>query len=868
MKNHKAATLAVAIAAAFATTSASADQTYASYLTQIGVTTSIESAADWGRGSIIAAVDSGFTNQTKAFAPGQVSVAQSVCAAVSFKCSNGVADDNNHGTAVLAVALGNINTTYTGNTGTYAITSGMQTSVAPNANGIAFKVTTAAGSTTAADVANGITLAANAGALVINVSISYAADAKIVAALNFAATKGAYVVWAGANSATAFNSNISTTGLTAAAIQHLIFVGAVNQNSLISSYSNTPGTGQMYTTSTTTGAGTTYSSRWLVAPGDGLLVPVVSTGGLGGATGTSFSAPIVSGSLALVESAWPILKTNGTAENLLLATANASYTYQVTTPAVAAVTKVIPAVAAVTAIVPPKAAVYSTTPAVPAVTKVVPATKTTPATIVIVTPAVAAKTVLVSAAVPATTVVVTPAVAAYTIVVTPAKAASTTTVTGTYAAGTAGKGELNLAAAFQPVGALSVNGLPISGLTTSVIAGGALGSLSTVTAKLSNMVALDSYQRNFSVNLSGLIAKTPTAAKVNPLPANTNSGVNKMKFSGGELAFMMPMSQSQYQDLSVYGKNDFAEMVERTYHAGYVSFTDGGNSFTVGNSVPLPAQYTYSKLMYGSEEIAMMAGDLGTHLVSYSQSNYGNITAYGAQVGNFRIAIGFNGTGTNPATGFNASTDTTKWHAAEARSVTRGVSYAVNKEVTLGYSQSVLTEQHGLLGSTYDSSSALSLGNEHVSKENSVSGMWALDANRSLYLEYSEAMTNAAKGNGGLVNGNSVLTAQSFGASFTNQDVYRNDDKVSLTFKMPMQVSSGYTTMAFTTVDPTTGIPSMTMQQVSLAPSAREMDFGVSYAFPLSKTQKLGVSAGYMMSYQGDAGTNVVKAGFVWNVKM
>jgi subtilisin family serine protease len=56
-----------------------------------------------------------------------------------------------------------------------------------------------------------------------------------------------------------------------------------------------------------------------------LLVPLVSSGGGNGVgTGTSFATPVVSGSIALIENAWPILKTNGTAENLLLATAVAA----------------------------------------------------------------------------------------------------------------------------------------------------------------------------------------------------------------------------------------------------------------------------------------------------------------------------------------------------------------------------------------------------------------------------------------------------------------------------------------------------------------------------------------------------------------
>jgi hypothetical protein len=162
----------------------------------------------------------------------------------------------------------------------------------------------------------------------------------------------------------------------------------------------------------------------------------------------------------------------------------------------------------------------------------------------------------------------------------------------------------------------------------------------------------------------------------------------------------------------------------------------------------------------------------------------------------------------------------------------------------------------------------MSFGAYHVSKETSVSGALTLDAHRSLYVEYSQALTCAAQGNGGLISGNSALVAQSFGVSYSNKDVYEKDDKVSLTFKLPMQVTSGYTSMQITTVDPVTGVPTTTMQQVSLAPQAREMDFGVGYAMPLSKNAKVAFSGGWLKNYMGDAGTNVLKGGITLNFKM
>jgi hypothetical protein len=871
--------IAAGVFAALTTTitPAHADAPLAPWLTQIGLTSTILAASNWGQGQTLAVVDTGFTYTANAFASGQVSVANSACAATSFKCSAGSTDDNGHGTAVMALAIGNGLSTYAGSTGTYTMTSGMQTSVAPNANGVAFKVLNAAGTGTATDVAAGITAAANSGAPVINVSITYSNAAAVVTAINYAASKGDYIVWAGGNSSTSFNGGAGTTGLTAAALSHLIIVGATDQNGAIASFSNVPGTGSL-------GTGTTYSSRWLMAPGSSMLVPTAGQTTYGAGSGTSFAAPVVAGSLLLLENAWPILKTNGLAENLLLATTTSTYTTTVTTPAVAAVYQTIaatpavysttPAVAAVYKTVPAVAAVYKTVPAVAAVTKVVSGktvvvTPAVPATQVLVTPAVPATQVLVTPAKPAVTVLVTPAVAAHQVLVTPAKPATTTTVVNNYGAG-AGQGMLNLGKAFAPVGPLMAGNINISTLTISMLSGGALGSLSSITSKLSSYTVLDSYGRNFTVNLSGLIAKTPTALTVNPLPVSTNSGVTKIKFAFGDVDYMFPMSQNRFQDLSMYTQNDLVTMEERTNHSGYAMFTDGySNSFVVGNAVPLPAQYTYSKLMYGNEEVAMMASDLGTHLTAYSQSNYGNITAYGTKIGDFRIAIGFNGTGTSPATGFNASTDTLGWDVAQARSVTRGVTYSASKDLTLGYSQTVLTEQHGVLGSTYNPSSAFSFGDgSHVSKETSISGTYNMDAHRSLYVEYSEAETSASNGSGGLVSGNSALLANSLGLSFSNKDAYVKDDKVSVTFKMPMQVTSGYTSMAITTVNADTGVATMKYEKVSLAPVAREMDLGIGYNMPLTKTQKLGLSAGYMLNYGGDAGTNIAKVGISWNINL
>ena len=317
--NIKLSLIAFSISLGFSANSTFAADVYAPWLTQIGLTTSVLSASNWGKGMLLGVVDTGIVANSPFFAKGQVSTALSACAAVSFKCSNGFADDNGHGTAVAAIAAGNIVFPWSNTYGGYKVSANSMVSVAPNANIFSEKVLNAAGSGYSTDVSNGIKKAADAGAAVINVSITYGNSADTVAAINYAASKGAFIVWAGGNSSVNLLSGLNTNGLTATAISHLVFAGSVNANNVLSSFSNKPGSGSLVGT----GVSASYASRWVMAPGESILAPYSPSqpSAWGYWSGTSMSAPVVSGSLILLEAAWPILKTNGTAANLLLTTA-------------------------------------------------------------------------------------------------------------------------------------------------------------------------------------------------------------------------------------------------------------------------------------------------------------------------------------------------------------------------------------------------------------------------------------------------------------------------------------------------------------------------------------------------------------------
>ena len=288
-------------------TSQSVPQGYsANWLKQIRLPSTVWTGTGGGAKIILGIVDTGI-NPNQPLLSGRV-LSSSSCAAVSFYCYNGVFDDNGHGTAVAAIAAGQ------GLTGVPITMSG----VAPGATILAEKALSSAGSGTSTDVARALTAAANGGANVINLSLTYAPTSEIVTAINMATSKGALIVWAGGNSNLELNNGVNSTGLSQAALSHILFVGSVNDANQKSSFSNTPGTGSLIA-----GAQSAkYSSLWIMAPGENIVAPCGPTDPrFCYWTGTSMAAPVVAGAAVLLEKTWPVLIRNGTVAQLMLKSA-------------------------------------------------------------------------------------------------------------------------------------------------------------------------------------------------------------------------------------------------------------------------------------------------------------------------------------------------------------------------------------------------------------------------------------------------------------------------------------------------------------------------------------------------------------------
>lgn len=214
--------------------------------------------------------------------------------------------------------------------------------VAPAGKVVAVQVLNAQGSGTLTDVANGIRYAADHGAQVLNLSLGPNGTSSqqasfyngLASAINYAASKNVYIVFAGGNSSTNLVGGLKLTGFTDAAIQRLMFVGATDSKLKIASYSNKPGTGNFVST---TGASTFYKNMWVMADGGtanffSITDPVyggsiANTGQCTGyvcisqSVGTSMAAPQGTGAIGLLLARWPVLISSGNAAKVLEQTA-------------------------------------------------------------------------------------------------------------------------------------------------------------------------------------------------------------------------------------------------------------------------------------------------------------------------------------------------------------------------------------------------------------------------------------------------------------------------------------------------------------------------------------------------------------------
>ncbi|MBV8548445.1 MAG: S8 family serine peptidase [Alphaproteobacteria bacterium] len=710
----------LALLAGFYPAASYATSTPAGYQLGItGVTSAIQSQANGGQGITIAIVDTGINPAITGFA-GRIS-SLSTCVATN-NCKNGYADDFGHGTFVASIAAGGPGNAY------------ISTGVAPKATIMAVKISQPGGTAYTTDEDNGVMTAARNGAKVINLSFgsffaprdtsAYAVyNAQMVNAINVAASYGATVVIAGGNSSTTFMQNVNQGGFTSTALSHLIFAGATTPTSTLSSYSNTPGTSNFLATN---GQSKLLESLWIMAPGDNLQAAWYQGNGYYAiGSGTSFSAPQVSGALALLEARWPVLYRNGTATQLLLSTT------------------------------------------------------------------------------------------------TDLGAKGTDTTYGT--------GMMNVTQAFQPVGNLTITNakgqaVNVSTITGSMLASGAFGSMSSLTSQLKNMTALDSYSRDFPVDLSSLVTTSKAASLIVSQVTAPTISATKAHFADGSSFAFGESSASLTGTPSGYD-------TPAKQRGWYMSITDNQGS-TLAAGKGFPAAASFAEAMWGSDSLASdSVNTLGISNSLMGIAEGGPFTAYGKKIGdNTRIAFSWSQTENTydpmamPSQSINAT-------AAGAGLTTR-----LSDQWTTGVTLNSLSESNGLLGSTYGNSS-IGLGNQHNSFSVGVTASYDVTPKTNLTFDAAWVRSDGADIAGGLISHVSDVYARSMGAALTQSDAFHDDDKLSFALRMPLQVYAGSADLNTMAVD-SNGFATTTTQRVNLAADGQETDLSVNYAAPW----KMGVN--------------------------
>ena len=258
-----------------------------------------------GAGILVAVVDTGIFLTHSEFA-GRIA-AGGACFGGTAACpgTSAQGDDNHgHGTHVAGIIGSAANGT--GNTG-----------VAPGASLLAVKVLDVNGSGSYTAVGQGISYATTKGARVINMSLGGSSPSTTLLAPLQQAAATAVIVAAAGNSGNAFAPGYPAAYATQADIVgSMLIVGSVKSTNVISTFSQTPGSGGCVASG---GATTCFKDVFLVAPGESIL-SAYKGGGYATMSGTSMATPYVSGVAARVLGASPFL-TNKQVVSILLQSA-------------------------------------------------------------------------------------------------------------------------------------------------------------------------------------------------------------------------------------------------------------------------------------------------------------------------------------------------------------------------------------------------------------------------------------------------------------------------------------------------------------------------------------------------------------------
>lgn len=387
---------------------------------------------------------------------------------------------------------------------------------------------------------------------------------------------------------------------------------------------------------------------------------------------------------------------------------------------------------------------------------------------------------------------------------------------------TYGKGFINLALAFQPVGGLSVNTtggkVDVTQLTGAMITGGALGTLSNISSLLSNYTAFDGYQRDFLVNLSNLITITPSTTPASDKISAPKTKSKSTKFADGSSLTFGSVEVDSYSVSDHPGSANAQPW--------YMSFSSAtGEDMAIGYGVPASASFASALWGMDNEIAANSANEIGASNALMNLAQGGTFASYGDQFGkDTRVAFSF-----SDSRSLASSQNDSNFTDSSAVALSAGLTRKLTESWTAGFTFGVLDEQNSLLGSRYSEASPISLGDNHQSTSFGMSSDFKIGEKRNLVIDAAIVRTSGAQIADGIISDVSDLYARSFGAALVQEDNFSKGDSLSFSVRSPLQVVSGSASLAMTSVDGE-GVATQNLQKVGLASGANQMDYSVGYS--------------------------------------
>jgi hypothetical protein len=390
-----------------------------------------------------------------------------------------------------------------------------------------------------------------------------------------------------------------------------------------------------------------------------------------------------------------------------------------------------------------------------------------------------------------------------------------------------GHGLLNVDAALQPNGVTTfavANGNAPAVNVTGMVLGTAFGDAPAFRAAISNVAFLDSYGRDYEVDLS-------RAAAVRPGFSDLFSVMQQRlgwHFAG------VPLGSTSQLDLDVRanptdGITGFAPSggleASLADHQSVMRFSGGtdGASWVIGNGLSL------------RDALAENATDDPFTTLSISQGFAAPVGGAASSFAGVRLQVGEDthlslGLSNASNQGIPAYAIGSIYHDASQAAVMR-LDERIGDSL-LGLEAGGMVEEGGVLGSL--ASGALKMADHSSTSWLSASYQRALADHWSLKGSMTVSMTTANSPEGSIITSIGPIYATSIALGLARSDVWDTGDAWSFAIAQPLHAERAPVSLAFGTgVDASTGKTILQSEHSSLTPSGREIDFESGYRFPI-----------------------------------